>query len=119
MQCADAGEAFTDSSHFQYRFLFHLCIHSFSYFESDFRYKGRGTLTAYRAQYLHSYYIVTGLDSVSVNIFLSNCRSIESLLVHDNDLLRYFAAALDCLDDAIDVSCLERIALSIVVPVAI
>ena len=58
------------------------------------------------------------LDTVVVYIFLSNGGCIEAFFIHDDGLLGDGLAALQLLDDVIDVGSLERIALSIVVPVA-
>ena len=58
------------------------------------------------------------LDTVVVYIFLSNGGCIEAFLIHDDGLLGDGLAVLQLLDDFIDVGSLERIALSIVVPVA-
>ena len=59
--------------------------------------------------------IYVRLDTVVVYIFLSNGGRIEALLVHDDGLLGNGSAAFQCLNDVIDVRCLERIALTVVV----
>ena len=59
------------------------------------------------------------LDTVLIYICLGNGRSIESLLIHDDCLLGDCLACFNLLDDIVDIGSLERIALSIIVPVLV
>ena len=57
------------------------------------------------------------LDTVVVNIFLSDFFSIEAFLIHDNSLLSNFLSSLKRLDYFVNVASLEWVTLSIIVPV--
>ena len=57
-------------------------------------------------------------DTVLVNVLLSDSGGVESLLVHNDDLVCGRLAVLKVLDDGVDVGSLERIALTVVVPAA-
>lgn len=58
------------------------------------------------------------LDSVVLNIFVSDCLSIEALLFHDDGLLSDFLTSLKRLDYIVNILSLEWVTLSIIVPSA-
>lgn len=57
-------------------------------------------------------------DTVLVNVLLSNSGGVKSLFFHYYDLFFRCCAFFKILDYRVDVGCLERIALTVVVPAA-
>ena len=58
------------------------------------------------------------LDSVVLNIFVSDLLSIETFLLQDNGLLSDFLTSLKRLDYFVNIGSLEWVTLSIIVPIA-
>ena len=57
------------------------------------------------------------LNTVCIHIFLCNRGGIKSFFFHNDNFLSYSAAVFNCLDNLINIGSLERITLSVIIPV--